>query len=132
MFVALRLCAVCLVLPRAVVRLCAPATLSPREEGATVLVEALFGSERSARAFARQDMSTNDLAATFDLREGSTRFKEMTYGEFYSMLKNETYYGSYVLKDDRKDTELQAKILKEILMPEFYHEVAELEGIELI
>jgi hypothetical protein len=56
----------------------------------------------------------------------------MTYGEFYSMLKNETYYGSYVLKDDRKDTELQAKILKEILMPEFYHEVAELEGIELI
>jgi hypothetical protein len=56
----------------------------------------------------------------------------MTYGEFYSMLKNETYYGSYVIKDDRKDTELQTKILKEIMMPEFYHEVAELEGIELI
>ena len=56
----------------------------------------------------------------------------MTYGEFLTNVKSEQYYGSYVLKDDRKDTGLQTKILKEILMPEFYHEVAELEGIELI
>ena len=56
----------------------------------------------------------------------------MTYGDYFNKLKDETYYGSVVIKDDRKDTGLQTKILKEILMPEFYHEVAELEGIELI
>ena len=56
----------------------------------------------------------------------------MSYGDFISKLQNESYSGTYVLKDDRKDTGLQTKILKEILMPEFYHEVAELEGIELI
>jgi hypothetical protein len=56
----------------------------------------------------------------------------MSYGDFISKLQNESYFGTYVLKDDRKDTGLQTKILKEILMPEFYHEVAELEGIELI
>ena len=48
------------------------------------------------------------------------------------MVKNESYYGSAILKDDRKETGIQQKVLKEILMPEFYHEVAELEGIELI
>lgn len=58
--------------------------------------------------------------------------KEMTYGEFIELIQNEKYFGTAVLKDDRRDTGLQSKILKEILMPEFYHEVAELEGIELI
>ena len=56
----------------------------------------------------------------------------MTYGEFINNVRNESYAGSYILKDDRKDTGLQQKVLKEILIPEFYHEVAELEGIELI
>jgi len=30
----------------------------------------------------------------------------MTYGKFLDMVKNESYYGSVVLKDDRKDTGL--------------------------
>lgn len=37
--------------------------LVPREAGAVELVEALFGSEKSRRAFARQDMSANEIAS---------------------------------------------------------------------
>jgi len=40
--------------------------------------------------------------------------------------------GSFVLKDDRRDGGLIEKIIGDIDLPEFYHDISELEGIELI
>jgi len=37
-----------------------------------------------------------------------------------------------VLKDDSRDNGFLEKILGEIELPAFYHDIAELEGVELI
>ena len=52
--------------------------LSARERGARDVVEALFGSEKSARAFSRQRLSMEQVASA-----GLTsRSLALTYGEF--------------------------------------------------
>lgn len=38
----------------------------------------------------------------------------------------------FVLKDNRLDEAFQQTLIKEVKMPEFYHMIAELEGIEMI
>jgi hypothetical protein len=45
--------------------------------------------------------------------------------------KNKYFVGSVNIKDDRRETGLLDKIIADIKLPEFYHDVAELEGIEL-
>lgn len=57
---------------------------------------------------------------------------EMKYGDFLTQVANEPFFGSLVLKENRRDSVLQEKIMSQITMPEFYHEVSELEDIELI
>ena len=57
---------------------------------------------------------------------------EMPYGQFLIDVANEPFFGSLTLKESRRDSALQEKIMSQILMPEFYHEVSELEDIELI
>jgi hypothetical protein len=57
---------------------------------------------------------------------------EMPYSAFLSKITDEAYYGLVSLKEDRRDSPIQEKIMSQIMMPEFYHEVAELEDIELI
>ena len=58
--------------------------------------------------------------------------QEMPYGQFLKEVANEPFFGSLTLKENSRDSDLQAKIMRQILMPEFYHEVSELEDIELI
>ena len=58
--------------------------------------------------------------------------KEMTYKEFLDRFYSETKSGQIVIKDGRNSTGLIQKILMNITLPEFYHDVAEIEGIELL
>jgi hypothetical protein len=45
--------------------------------------------------------------------------------------KNKYFVGSVNIKDDRRETGLLDKLISDIKLPEFYHDIAELEGIEL-
>lgn len=58
--------------------------------------------------------------------------KEMTYKEFLDKFYKESKSGQIVLKDGRNSTGLIEKILMNITLPDFYHDVAEIEGIELL
>lgn len=59
----------------------------------------------------------------------------MTYDQFLQEVEKETFPGSHVLKEDRRDSTsgqlLLNNILKDIEIPEFYRDVSELEGVEL-
>ena len=61
-----------------------------------------------------------------------TTLKEMSYGQFLALQQQEKSPGSFVLKDDRREGGLIEKIIGDIELPEFYHDISELEGIELI
>jgi hypothetical protein len=56
----------------------------------------------------------------------------MKYGDFLTQVAIEPFFGSLTLKENRRDSSLQESIMSQISMPEFYHEVSELEDIELI
>ena len=58
--------------------------------------------------------------------------KDMTYAEFLEKLQNERRVGTIALKDSRKDTGLFDKILSNITAPEFYHDISELDSVELL
>jgi len=59
-----------------------PISLTPAESGAASLVTALFGSERSSQAFARQSLSTRDMEVELGIQPGDSRAVSLTYGEF--------------------------------------------------
>ena len=56
----------------------------------------------------------------------------MTYGQFLEAASKEAYHGSVVMRESRRDSAMQENLMKAIQLPEFYHEVSELEDIELI
>ena len=56
----------------------------------------------------------------------------MSYSQFLSTLVNEQTLGSVVLKEGNTQTGIVGKLIGDIIMPEFYTDIAELEGFELI
>jgi hypothetical protein len=58
----------------------------------------------------------------------------ITYKEFIKAIKDEEFPGTYTLKDDRykksyddSENSIELKnILKDIILPKFYHDIAEL------
>lgn len=57
---------------------------------------------------------------------------EMSYGEFLQRVEDERRVGQTVLRDSRKDTGLFDKIQPHITAPEFFHEISDLEEVELL
>lgn len=54
----------------------------------------------------------------------------MTYSQFIKTFNEEKYPGTIAIKDIGL-TGLTDKVIKDIVLPDFYHDIAELEGIHI-
>lgn len=54
----------------------------------------------------------------------------MTYKKFVQSFKDEKFPGTITMKDVGM-TGITDKLIKDIVLPDFYHDIAELEGIQM-
>lgn len=54
------------------------------------------------------------------------------YAQFLQAFKSEKFPGMVVMKDDTRENGIAAKLLQDVIIPPFYHDISELEGVEIM